>query len=502
MRRLLVPLIVLVLLAGCTQAPGTTDQQKQPGADQQGQSQPQLPQIGGAPVNVAAQLAELGVPISGNSKAVSVKSKYSISVAGQDCKVELSYDMSTCSASEPTKSGNQYSFCQPPYQYSLTSSCDVVLLASQLKANPKIDGKKFTTDVWIPWYDKATDVSISLVLDKAPGIVTYFYATGDYQYSYPSSGTYLMFKDPANYIIVQGGNADGILSDIRNVVGSNEYEPSENILNYIPSDWYGTGLVPRVCYNPYGLLTADPGQFNWKENILNAKSDPVRKLVSPASFVFGPVSPYLGGKQLEAMGQPIDRIEDYQAHYKLCKVYTCYEGCNKDNVLVLTKGDCSIVTASPSSKPPISSEFSTILEIVKGLKTFSGINDYICFGILDSKAESIFLGDYKTGRGIIYARPVIVDHAVELFITDSSADPKEFLQYLINNKLSSTEYSLRADSSSGPCQLYTWGSPNDFTGYAGHCSESNGLKLLFFNICTQAEDCNPSARAFFSQVTQ
>jgi hypothetical protein len=42
------------------------------------------------------------------------------------------------------------------------------------------------------------------------------------------------------------------------------------------------------------------------------------------------------------------------------------------------------------------------------------------------------------------------------------------------------------------------------SGYAGHCAETDGLTVLFFNICTDAEAkagaCNQSGQAIFDQL--
>lgn len=498
MRRILVPLFVFVLLAGCTQT-------SQPQGPSQPQTQPQIPQlpIGGGGVNVAAQLSELGISLTGTSDAIMLKAKYpALSVAGQNCQVELQYDMSTCSASAPTKSGNQYSFCKPPYQYKLTSTCDLSSIASELNTDPHLNGKKFTTDIWLPWYESSSDLLISITLGKAPSKVMYLYATGDYQSSYPNSGTYLKFKDPSKYIIVEGSNADQVMDEVRTAVGSNEYKISDTILNYIPSEWYGATVVPYICYNPNGIITADYGEFDWKSNRLNLKFEQDKKLLSPSSFVVSPVSASLGGKQLESIGQPFSKLEPYQSHYKACKL-SCYETCEREGILVMMKGDCSTVAPSVSGKPPIAAKFDTILTLLSKVKTFSSMKDFVCFGLINPFGEDILLRDKKTGKGFVYARPVIVDKGVEIVIAEDIADAKAFIEYMIKDKLNAAEgkYVLRTKKTSGNCKLYDWGNPSDFQGFAGYCSELDGLTFMFFNICPQGENCEPSATALFGSLT-
>lgn len=500
MRKLVLPLFAIIVLLGCTQKPADT---------QQPPSQPQLPQLPQLPgvqagVNVAAQFAELGIPLTGTSDAITVKAKYpQLDVSGQKCLVELTYQMNACSDSKPSKSGRKYTWCKPPYQYTLDSMCEVGNLASELYADPHASGKRFTADVWVPWYEQTSDASVSLVLGKAPSKVTYLYATGDYQSSYPRAGAFIVFKDPSQYIMVEGSNAAEVLGEVRSAVGGNEYRVSDMIVNYIAPEWYGASVVPYVCYNPSGIVTIDHGEFDWKNNRLNAKFEQSRKLVSPASFVLGPVSPTLGGKQLESLGQPFSTLKTYQSHYQACKL-ACYETCNRDGVLVMTKDDCVMASTSYSDKPLIAKSFNTILNIVSKFRTFNSMKDFVCFGLFNAFGEDIVMQDHKTGNGFVYARPVVVDRGVEVVIAQGVSDPKEFIEFMINNKLNkvSNKYTLLSKGSSGPCTLYSWGNPSDFQGFAGHCNEPDDLTLMFFNRCGQGENCEPSAMALYDSVSK
>jgi hypothetical protein len=154
-------------------------------------------------------------------------------------------------------------------------------------------------------------------------------------------------------------------------------------------------------------------------------------------------------------------------------------------------------------KPIIADKLTTILSLLSKAKTFSSMKDSMCFGLFNTFGEDIILRDHKTGKGFVYARPVVVDRGVEVVIVQDISDPKAFIEFMINDKLNAAgnKYTLRSKNTSGSCVLYDWGTPSDFQGFAGHCTEVDGLTLMFFNICPQGENCEPSATALFGSLT-
>jgi hypothetical protein len=167
------------------------------------------------------------------------------------------------------------------------------------------------------------------------------------------------------------------------------------------------------------------------------------------------------------------------------------------------KGDCNTV-GSRDTKPTIANKFSTIVKIIGKLSTSNKIDDYVCFYPFNALAEEVILGEnYKTGKGVVYSRPMFSQKIVEVVITESTTDPKTLLEGMISTKLGKS-YTLSEKSSSGSCRLYSWGSTMQSSGYAGHCAETDGLTVLFFNICTDAEAkagaCNQSGQAIFDQL--
>jgi hypothetical protein len=165
----------------------------------------------------------------------------------------------------------------------------------------------------------------------------------------------------------------------------------------------------------------------------------------------------------------------------------------------MTKGDCTTIS-TVTTNPNIAQKFDTIYDIFAKAKTFTSLQDSICIGLLNNQAEETIMPNYKTGDGLVYAKPVIVDHAVNIFVTTSTTDPKTLIEYIINNKFKS-KFQLQQQETAGNCVFYKYGSPTDWQGYAGHCTESDGLTLLFINACTQTENCLPSAQALFDQLT-
>lgn len=507
--RQLIPIIILLLLAACTQAPqGPT----QPPAQTPGTPAPEsAPKPEGKGFDVSAQLSEIGLVVVGQSSSVKVKVNYDFS----GCPLELEYTPKSCST-QLQVSGNSATWCDSNYEYKLTGNCDLQTRTNQLVANPKTDAKVITSGVFVPWYEFATDLYIQMSLAKSSGTLTYYYVTGKYMDILPTNfkilplakraictdncqKIYVFIDNPSQFFLAEGTNAQALAMEVITANTQKVYDgrPTD-VLNYIPSEWYGHAQAALLCYHPLGFVKVDPAQFSWADNQLNAKFDPQRKIVAPAGFILGVLGTSTAGKQLTTIGAPFNKMEPYQAHYRACQI-ACSETCLKDDSLVMTKGDCTSVS-SVTTNPTITQKMDTIYDIFGKTKTFTSLQDSICIGLLNAEAEELVMPNYKTGDGLAYAKPVIIDHSVNIIVTTSTTDPKTLIEHIINNKFNSN-FKLEQQKTAGNCVFYKYGSPTDWQGYAAHCTEADGLTLLFINACTQTENCLPSAQALFDQLT-
>ncbi len=512
----LLALLPILLLLGCVQNADTTQAPTTP--EQTGSNIVKtITQPSNANVfDVVKQMEELGLQVQdAKSKSATIKVHYSkLSVDGEECDAELLMKSGDCSG-EPSTTGSKTTFCAGPFKCTLTSDCDVSSLVDELSSNPNT-GKRITSDIWIPWPESADELMLSLSAEKGGSTISYTRASAKYNSVYPktysvielsgrrafkSGGKVFFFiKDPTQMLSVSGSDSESIAS---NLIKTQYYYDgsSTDYLGYLPKDWYGTSAVPLICYHPFGIVKVDEGIFKWKDKQLYANFNPTMRLLYPSNFAFMDVNPLIGGKQLEAIQEPYNSIEEYGSHYKACMGLNCMEACSKpENVLVFSKSDCSGLTTQ-SQPPSITEHFDKVLDWISRVNKITSFDKQTCFGLLDQTAESIVLGsELRTRDGLIYARPVIVDRAVEVLISTSTTDPQKLLKYLIKDRTGlKVEVALNPEKDEGSCHLFSF-SKDLWTGFAGYC-EGNP-ELLFFNTCSEGENCEPSATQLFNNLTE
>lgn len=503
--------VALILVSGCTNLLNKT--QGQPGAQQPalpgiGQSGSQIPGVGGGDAH--AQLSEIGINAKGQAEGIRVRVFYP-KINGAYCDLNLEYNTKLCVPSEPSAQGNKYVWCKSGYEYQLSGDC-ASQFASQIKGDA---GYKITSQVTIPLSDKATDfavefkfkdgdTSIMLIYTTAKFAAEYYpssFTIEDYENRiYASGGAYYLFIDnPLLFFKVWGPGAG---TDVRQLQSANTgriYTGKPiDIFNLIPEDFYGGTTATMVCYHPFGVVRIDPAVFRQETLTMFPKSDFMYRFIAPVDAFIMPMGEQFGSGELDLFGANLNQLKKYGSHYQACQ-NGCFEACVRRSGLVLRKGDCT--AAYESSQPAIVSKLSTIYDEYAKIGEFPTLKDAICFGILNSVAESQIFGSHSAGNGATFYSGVFVDKSIKTFIISSTDDPAVVLKDIVN-KMLDTDYTLKPEKQEKSCYLFSYGKASEFTGYAGYCLLSDGLKLLFTNSCTQGENCLPSANNFFERVTK